>query len=291
MLKWRLSVKASQKPRRPLRANQPAPPHDIASGRLNPSWRAHGRRVFLIWIVLFAAYSNSFRTELTLDNALMIADDPRIRSATPDNLRQILTEGYWHASADSGLYRPLTTLSYLLNHAVLGNGSRPFGYHLVNLILHGINVALVYALGILIFGESAPAWAVAALWGLHPVLTESVTNIVGRADLLSVMGVLIGFLCYVKSISAKGWQRAAWIVGLVTAQAAGLFSKESAAVLPGIMLLYDLTWSQRATWPKRFRAYCVLAVPCVVFLYLRNELQTSMRIGFGDNPLVSAGFP
>ena len=62
----------------------------------------------------------------------------------------------------------------------------------MNFLLHGVNVALVYALGILIFETTAPAWALAAIWGLHPALTESVTNVVGRADLLSTMGVLAG---------------------------------------------------------------------------------------------------
>jgi len=71
----------------------------------------------------------------------------------------------------------------------------PGGYHWVNLALHEVNVALVYVLGILVLGEIAPALALAAIWGLHPLLTEAVTNIVGRADLLAAFGVLAGLLC------------------------------------------------------------------------------------------------
>ena len=220
----------------------------------------------------------------------MIGEDPRIREATLQNIKSILHGGYWHVSNVTGLYRPFTTFSYLLNYAVLGNGTNPTGYHVVNLVLHEVNVALVYALGILIFGEAVPALALAAIWGLHPVLTESVANIVGRADLLAAFGVLAGLLCYARGSSAEGQRRIAWLVGLAIAQTVGLFSKESAAVLPGIMLLYDLTWSERATWRQRAPAYAAVAIVFAAFLYLRIGSQAHMLINPVVNPLVNAGF-
>jgi tetratricopeptide (TPR) repeat protein len=161
-----------------------------------------------------------------------------------------------------------------------------------------VNVALVYALGVLIFGETAPALGLAAIWGLHPLLTEGVTNIVGRADLLSAFGVLAGLLCHVRGASATGRRRVAWLAGLGAAQAVGLFSKENGVVLPGIMLAYDLTWDLtrdliwrgRATWRQRAPAYAVVALPLAAFFWLRSGLHTHMLIDFTDNPLVRAGF-
>ena len=138
-----------------------------------------------------------------------------------------------------------------MNYAVFGNGTHPAGYHWVNLALHGVNVSLVYLLGILVLGAAAPAFALAAFWGLHPLLTESVTNVVGRADLLAAFGVLAGLLCYVKSASATGRRKLLWVAAMVAAQTVGIFSKENAAVLPGIMLLYDLTWRKRTAWRAR----------------------------------------
>jgi len=55
------------------------------------------------------------------------------------------------------------------------------------------------------------------------------------------------------------------------AQAVGLFSKESAAVLPGLMLLYDLTWRERATWRRRAPAYAVVALPFAAFFRLAQR--------------------
>jgi hypothetical protein len=54
-------------------------------------------------------------------------------------------------------------------------------------------------LGLAVFGEAWPSFAMAALWALHPILTESVTNVAGRADLLAAFGVLAGLLCYLRS--------------------------------------------------------------------------------------------
>lgn len=259
-----------------------------------PAAPRHVWRMLALWALLLAAYSNSFDSGLVFDNAAIIAQDPRIQTVTSQNIGLILTKEYWYSGPQSlpisGLYRPLTTFSYLLNYAVFGNGVSPEGYHLVNLVLQGVNVTLLYILGILVFGESALAWALAAIWGLHPLLTESVTNIVGRADLLAALGVLAGLLCHVKGAVATGWRKLAWLAGLFAAQAAGLFSKESAAVLPAIMLLYDLTWPRRATWRGRLPGYLALLLPFAGFFYLRFQLHSVFKAGEGVNPLIGAGF-
>jgi tetratricopeptide (TPR) repeat protein len=257
-------------------------------------WRRHGWRLLALGGLVLAAYSNSFQAALVFDNASVIGEDPRIRGTAPENIESILSGRYWYGDsgrpATSPWYRPFTTFSYLVNYAVLGNGPRPKGYHWVNLALHEVDVALVYALGVLILEETAPAWALAAIWGLHPVLTEAVTNIVGRAELLAALGVLAGLLCHVKGASASGRRRVAWLAGLAAAQAVGLFSKENGAVLPGIMLLYDLTWPERATWRRRAAAYAAAALPIALYLYLRSGVHIHMVVEFTENPLVSAGF-
>jgi hypothetical protein len=63
-------------------------------------------------------------------------------------------------------------------------------------------MTLAFYLGLRLFGDIWRALALAALWGLHPVPTESVTNVVGRADLLAAFGVLAG-RC-VTSVRARG---------------------------------------------------------------------------------------
>ena len=191
------------------------------------------------------AYSDSFRSGLVFDNYYAIGKDTRIRQVTSENLHLIFTQDYWYKTSATALYRPLTTLSYLFNYSILGNGASPAGYHWVNLAIHDANIALVYLLGLLLFAEFWPAFAMAAIWALHPVLTESVTNIVGRADLLAAFGVLAGLLCYVRSLTG-GRRAVLWLLALMGATLIAVFSKESGIVIVAVVVLYDLAFRPTA---------------------------------------------
>jgi tetratricopeptide (TPR) repeat protein len=250
----------------------------------------HAYRIAALWFLAFVAYTNSFESGLVFDNASIIAQDPRIRAATPETIRLIFTTEYWYPAATSGLYRPLTTLSYLWNYAVLGDGPQPAGYHWINLALHAVNILLAYALGLMILESPALAFALAALWAVHPLLTESVTNIVGRADLLAALGVLAGLACYIRQASSSGRRRLAWLACLAGSQTIGLFSKESGAILPAAMILYDVTWTRRQAWRDRVVPYLVLLLPIGAFIYLRSQIDTHLVVRFGENALVGAGF-
>jgi protein O-mannosyl-transferase len=276
-------MSAARKQRRPDGLQKPP-------ARPDSPVRRHLWRLLLLWALAFAAYSDSFDTGLLFDSSEVISHDPRLTAVSAHNVSAILTQEYWPDGIATGLYRPLTTFSYLFNYAVLGNGPRPAGYHWVNFALHGFNVSLVYLLGLLVFEEAWPALVLAAVWGLHPLLTESVTNVVGRADLLSAFGILAGLLCHIQGASAAGRRKLAWLAGLFAAQTVGLFSKENAAVLPAVMLLYDLTWLRRAGWRARAPGYAALILPFAGFFYLRSQLHAPIGIQFVDNPLIGAGF-
>jgi protein O-mannosyl-transferase len=200
---------------------------------------------------------------------------------------------YWWPYGESGLFRPLTTLSYLFNYAVLGNGEHPAGYHWVNLLLHAVNVFLVYALGLRLAQWRAAVWT-AALWAVHPVLTESVTNIVGRADLLAGMAVLAGLLLYLKSTEAAGWRRWAYLGGLAATTAAGVFSKESAVmVLPVIVWYEAIWWKQRRQAMGLVLGSLAMLIPIQAMLYHRAAVLWSSgptTLPFYDNPIVGAGW-
>ncbi|HTA42238.1 MAG TPA: hypothetical protein VK789_07320, partial [Bryobacteraceae bacterium] len=131
-----------------------------------------------------------------------------------------------------------------MNYAILEIADHPAGYHWINFFLHIANVLLLFALVLRLMRGRAralpTAFCIAMLWAVHPVLTESVTNIVGRADLLAGGAILAGFLLYLKSIETTGWRRGTLFSGLAVFTAAGVFSKESAVVLPAIIVLYKI---------------------------------------------------
>ena len=254
---------------------------------------AHVWFAVALLLLTLAAYSNSFQGGFVLDNKGLLLNDPRLREASARNLSLIFQHTYWWPNGESGLYRPLTTLSYLFNYAVLGDAQAPFGYHAFNLLLHAGNVLLVFVLGVRMFRRSWTAFFVAAIWAVHPVLTESVTNIAGRADLLAAACVLGGLLAYLKGVAASGWRRVAWFAGLSAITGVGVFSKESAVVVAGAILLYELTFRHERKWgrPQLIGAIAVL-IPIVLMLCVRHQVLSGtlpMEIPFTDNPIAWAG--
>ena len=183
-------------------------------------------------VLVIAAYANAFSTGFVLDSQQLVLNDPRVHAATAENVGLIINRSYWWPYGESGLYRPLTTLSYLLNYAVLGSAERPAGYHWFNLVIHILNVWLVWSLARQITGQRAAAIAAAAIWSVLPLSTEAVTNIVGRADLLAALGVLGGLASYMKARATTGALRMTWLAGLMLMTAVGVFAKESAVAIP-----------------------------------------------------------
>ncbi len=239
-------------------------------------------------LLTIAAFSNSFGAGFILDNQDLLLD-PRIRHATAANLALIFGHSYWWPTGEAGLYRPFTTLSYLFNYAMLGNATDPSGYHGVNLLLHLINVFLAFAVARRLFSKFWPSFFVAAIWAVHPVLTESVTNIIGRADLLAGAGVLGGFLLYLKSRDAQGSRRAICLAGLALATAIGVYSKESAVVIVAIIAVYELAFGQR--WMAAVWGFAATLVPIGFMLYERAKVlaaSSPAEFPYVDNPIFGA---
>jgi tetratricopeptide (TPR) repeat protein len=276
---------------------KPSPKRDAADSK----WPF---RAGLLLITL-AAYSNSFGLGLVQDSAYIVARDSRIREATAADVSLILGTHYWWPMPSGNLYRPLTTLSLLFNYAVLGNGPNPLGYHIVNFLLHVIDVWLVFELALLVLRRKWPAFFTAALWGIHPAGVESVVNVVGRADLLAAMATLAGVLLYARTASKTGWHRTIPALALCAIAIAGVLSKESAAVLIGLMLLWDISFSTPLprgrgsdanlkhrlvqSWPY----YLAVTVSLVLLAWVRHAVLSGLPAipqYMSDNPLFGANF-
>jgi protein O-mannosyl-transferase len=284
-----------KKPRKPGTA-APTPPIPIVHP---PSiWKKHAWVAAALFVITLLAYSNSFHSRFVIDNKFLILDDPRVHDATSANVDLIFHHTYWWPTSELGLYRPATTLSFLFNYATLGNADHPAGYHWINFLLHFLNVVLLYFLGLRMIRKFWPAVFIAALWALHPVLTESVTNIAGRADLLAAMAVLSGLLIYLRSAESTGWRRYAWLAGLISVTTIGVFSKENAVAILGVVVLYEFTfWKERNKDTEYLRGAVLgcaaISLPILVMLYQRAQVLAASPlpgISFVDNPLRGANF-
>jgi len=107
------------------------------------------------------------------------------------------------------------------------------------------------------------------------------------------MAVLAALLMYLKSAEASGWPRLAWLVGVGTSTAVGVFCKESAVVIPAVIVLYELTWWQPRRWHRLLPAMAATAPAFLALWWARSRVHTGLAIGaipFVDNPIAAAGF-
>jgi tetratricopeptide (TPR) repeat protein len=284
----------------------PAPaPAALPSAPPEP-WPRLALVVLVLGAVTLLAYGNSFGAGLTLDNKIIIGQDPRIREWSLRNLGLIFRQNYWWPYAVSDLYRPVTTLSYLVNYAVLGNADRVPGYHLVNFLVHWANAALVFAILRRLTGRMPLAVLAAALFAVHPVNVESVTNLVGRADLLATLFLLAGAWGYLRAAAVEGGRKLAWLAGAGGAVCLGVLAKENAVMIAAFVVLYDALWR----WPglpgadgrARLRAavrqwvgrdWLAFLPAAALFVGMRLWLLHNSPVYgqlFVDNPIARAGW-
>ena len=91
-------------------------------------------------VLAAVVYLNAVPLGFALDDLPIVRDNPTIRSA--GSIPALLFEPYWPGMPETGLYRPVTSISFALNRAITGPG--PAGYHAVNLLLHALVSALVW---------------------------------------------------------------------------------------------------------------------------------------------------
>jgi tetratricopeptide (TPR) repeat protein len=177
-------------------------------------------------------YAPTLRAPFLYDDLLYVRDNAFIRD--PSNLASSWGVPYPPQRPEQGLYRPVTLQSFILDHLL--NGLDPRGFHLTNIVLHALTTGLLTlalpALGV------PPPWTLPAglLFAAHPVHAEAVSWISGRAETLAALFVLGGLLAWVR-FRRDG--RRSWAVAATVLYFWGLGAKESAAPLPGVLLLGD----------------------------------------------------
>ncbi len=130
-------------------------------------------------------------------------------------------------------YRPMQVFSYMLDFSWWG--LNPDGYHLTNIVWHLLAASLVYFAAFEILKDKTASFLTALLFALHPVHTEAVAYISGRADSLALVFLLAAFLGYLKSLESRR-------IGIQIASIAfflmAILSKESALIFPVLIFLH-----------------------------------------------------
>jgi len=199
----------------------------LNQGRRNAArWLGFGLLALLIGL----AWLNGLDGAFTYDDKVEVVGNRTIR-----------TLGHWNAVVGYNASRPLVILSWALDWRLWG--LEPFGYHLVNVLIHALNAGLVFLLGealgrrLELPRPMFPALAAAALWAVHPMTTEAVTYITGRSESLCATFYLGAVICWLR------WRRSSDGFQLLLALLAfllGAATKEVAATIPATLLVIEL---------------------------------------------------
>jgi tetratricopeptide (TPR) repeat protein len=246
-----------------------------------------------------------------------IHDDHRIveQNALVQDASQwgrIATSGYWTVDERQvpNLYRPVTIASLALNRRATGPG--PFGFRLVDLVLHLAVVGLFYAAArrvALVAGAplaDVVALVAAALFAVHPVHTEVLGLVVGRSELLAAGFTLLALVLFL------GPQRAgarpdgdAGQRGSVLAAAAAIaslvmafLSKESAIAAPVLLLAADrlarpsnAPGTSNLRWGFHAAAFAAVGLALLLRIQVLGAIVPSAFTHFIDNPIAHLPFP
>ena len=232
------------------------------------------------------------------DDHRIIEQNELIRDTA--RIPEILSRGYWSVDEVSvpNLYRPLTVLSFALNHAA--GGLQPFGYRAVNLLLHLLITLLVVVLArrTLVAPTHGRAdvlpLAAGLLFAVHPVHTEVLGEVVGRAELLAAAGVLGSVLGFLVARERAGGERGVdprWAALGLACLAVGFLSKENAVVAPVLALAADrLIVRRRIAWGYHLASFGLLAALLGIRFAVLGGLNPAGPVHFIDNPIAQAPF-
>ncbi|XP_014213577.1 transmembrane and TPR repeat-containing protein CG4050-like [Copidosoma floridanum] len=205
---------------------------------------ARGALAAFVAAAAFAVYLNSLGCGFVFDDISAIKDNRDLRPHTP--LKNVFFNDFWgtpmHKEQSHKSYRPLCVLTFRWNYMI--HQLDPMGYHLLNVLLH-VGVCLLYFRTCLMFLPDVASFVSALLFAVHPIHTEAVTGVVGRAETLSSLFYLAAFTTYIKCCRSKrstGWRSLIMSMFFVFI---AMLCKEQGITVTAVCVLYEIFVVQR----------------------------------------------
>ncbi|UCC94801.1 MAG: tetratricopeptide repeat protein [Candidatus Omnitrophota bacterium] len=223
--------------------------------------------LIVIVLVGFGVYANSFRGEFILDDDPLIRNNIFVRSSSP--VSSIFTKDIGESSGKKlSFWRPLQILTYRVEYSLFKLNVT--GYHLTNITLHIAVALMLYWLVSLLFGDRGLSFLTSIFFVIHPIHTEAVSYISGRADSLVVLFMLLCFICYIKYLDKKNF---ALYICMLCSYTLALLSRENSLVLPVLLLLYHYTFRKKIEFFGLFSLTGIAAVYGLLrFTFLKSLL-------------------
>lgn len=221
-------------------------------------------------LLALAACITSIGHDFTYDDRYVILMNERVHNL--HRFWRYFAQSYWPPKYGGDGYRPMVILTFAVEWLV--GGGAAWVFHLTNILLAVATALGVYWMALAILPE-AGAWLAAALFAVHPLHVEVTGNMVGQAELLVGLSLVVAMGWYLRR-RRDGGLRTRDVALLSLLYAIGLFSKEHAAVFPGLLLAAEWTVVQdERPWRARFVAVrpLVLALIAVTLGYWLGRSQ------------------
>src|SRR5205085_7642368 len=227
----------STNPTRPPGVSQPN--HPTNPTRPTRPIRTRPIRLFTVILAGFLVYANSLSGPFVLDDNDSIVNNPAIR--------QLSHVGAVLLQRDTPIAgRPTVAFSFALNYALSGLALQP--YHLTNIALHVLCALLLFSIVLRTLNlprlpdryraaSNNLAFAIALLWTVHPLNSETVDYMTERTESMMAFFLLLTLYAAIRSVTCR--RKAMWSSVSVVACALGMGCKESMVVAPLIVFVYD----------------------------------------------------
>ncbi|XP_068185661.1 protein O-mannosyl-transferase TMTC4 isoform X2 [Antennarius striatus] len=258
-------------------------------------------------LLALLCFINSYDGEFVFDDSEAIVNNKDLKPTTP--LSNIWSNDFWGSNLSSNSshksYRPLTVLTFRLNYLLAG-GLHPIGFHVLNIILHAVISALMIEVFAILIGgldydetgrilNHAPKTSLLAalFFAAHPIHTESVAGVVGRADLLCALFFQLSFLTYCKAFSrgSDGAYRMCvqWVVVSILLCAAAMLCKEQGITVLGVNAAFDVLLICNVNVYELSQRLLLRKTPLNMREVLRTGLPTRLALmGFGGMSMLYA---
>lgn len=237
----------------------------------------------------FLLYGNSLNGEFVYDDHF-VSDRPELRNYS--SLLHVWTEPFLPQNIFSGLFRPAAVFSFALNFILFGESSASF--HLINIILNGIVIFLVFLFVLKLFGNHMLAFLAALFFAFLPIHTESVAFIKSRDEILAALFALWSWLLFISATENGSELNLKKMTASAMLFLLAVFSKELIIIVPALFLAVFLA-TKRPGLQLFLKAASSFLITGIFYLWFRFQVLGSYAFGtdksyFAINPLGYADF-
>ncbi|HOK08529.1 MAG TPA: hypothetical protein PLT82_01585 [Candidatus Hydrogenedens sp.] len=203
---------------------------------------------FILLCITFITYINTFDNDWVWDDVSSVLIHKHVQN--PKYFFQLFLEDQHAFGRGQGnFYRPLVSVSFMVDYLLSTKIEdkmepsqipkiSPLIFHITNTLWHGITGILIF---ILLSKLSVPLFTcfwTSAIFCVHPIPTEAVTYISGRADMMSATFMLLGLITAIKYVETDvSLKKYFFLLICPISFWAGLLSKESSNIFPFLLLL------------------------------------------------------